>query len=73
APQFSRWSLPARLAVQDRALAFEAFVLLHQPAPDAVTDVVVETAEDLTCTGAEAIVITPASEDWIELPKQTKQ
>jgi hypothetical protein len=41
-----------------RAFPFEAFVLLHQPALDAVTDVVVEAREDLARTGAEAVVVT---------------
>ena len=48
-------------------------MLLHQPAPDTIADVVIETREDLACAGAEAVVITPASQDGIELPKQVKQ
>ena len=73
APELSSWSLPTRLPTQRPAFPFEAVVLLHQPSPDAVADVVVEAREDLTRTGAEAVVITPASKDRIELPKQVKQ
>ena len=66
-------SLPTRLPPQGRAFPFETLVLLHQPSPDAVADIVVEARENLTRAGAEAIIITPASEDWIELPKQVQQ
>jgi hypothetical protein len=38
-------------------------MLLHQPAPDAITNIEVESREQTACAGAEAIVVPPSPQD----------
>ena len=48
-------------------------MLLHQPAPDAVSDIEVESCELTACAGAEAIVVPPSPQDRIEFLEKLSQ
>ena len=48
-------------------------MLLHQPAPDAVSDIEVEGGELTACAGAEAIVVSPSPQNRIEFLEELRQ
>src|SRR5271170_3049814 len=48
-------------------------MLLHQPTPDAVTDIEVEGGKLTACAGAEAIVVSPSPQNGIELLEKLRQ
>ena len=48
-------------------------MLLHQPAPDAIPDIEVESCELTACAGAEAIVVPPSPQDRIESLEKFRQ
>jgi hypothetical protein len=41
-------------------------MLLHEPAPQPIPDIVVEMVEDGASSGAEAIIVAPATQEMIE-------
>jgi hypothetical protein len=51
----------------------EFLMLLHQPTPDAVPDIEVESCELTACASAEAIVVSPSPQNWIEFLEKFSQ
>lgn len=58
---------------QPRPLLMERTILLHQPSPDAVPDIKVQSRELTTSASAEAIVVSPSPQDRIELLEEVRQ
>ncbi len=48
-------------------------MLFHQPSPDTGPDKPIQSRELAVCAGAEAIVVSPSPQDWIELLEKTRQ
>jgi len=58
------WVGRTRLGPNQRTFPVKAAVLLHEPAPQAIADIVVERPKELARPGTEAIEVAPASLDW---------
>ena len=48
-------------------------MLLQEPAPQSNANVVIEAVEDGTGAGTEAIIVAPAAQERIKLPKLVSQ
>ena len=48
-------------------------MLLHQPTPDAISNIVVESRELTACASAEAIVVSPSPQNRIEFLEKVRQ
>src|SRR5271165_3577300 len=61
APDLTGRTDQTRQSPNCRTFPVKAAVLLHQPAPQTVTDIVVERRKELARSGTEAIEVAPAS------------
>src|SRR5208337_691477 len=72
-PDTSSGPKTARQSPYYRLLAAEGLVLFHEPAPNAIADVVVDVRKYIACSCAKAEVIPPTSQDGIQLLEEARQ
>jgi hypothetical protein len=72
-PNASSRTKQARQAPERRPFPSQGSMLLHEPPPDAIPDIVIEAREELAGACAEAEVVAPTTQDGIELLEEQRQ